>query len=354
MCDRRSLSRRADGALSPRPRRTMGKGKKSKSGGPGPEVGECEAAVKAANEGHELVPVGEETLDAMEDRHRRERAAVEALCASLGQSKPEKDKRVKMMGWISQRQYEETRAWEDANEGGDEGGDASSDDDAHAADALAKDVSAKATVADADEPGAAAGQGGMTKAMKRRLKKEAEERERDARIEEEKANAGPSEREDEEKILRSRLQPLGHAIAEIKADGHCMYRSVEHQLAIRGDGGAVATDHVSLRRMTADRMRADEWDYRPFSEEFAEASAAADEGWAKHCDDVEKTAAWGGQLELGALAKALRRSIVVFSARMPAVTMGEEFASEGGTPLLVCYQRHAFGLGEHYNSIVDV
>ena len=81
--------------------------------------------------------------------------------------------------------------------------------------------------------------------------------------------------------------------------------------------------------MTADRMRADEWDYRPFSEEFAEASAAADEGWAKYCDDVEKTAAWGGQLELGALAKALRRSIVVFSARMPKVTMGEEFAAGG-------------------------
>jgi OTU domain-containing protein 6 len=56
-------------------------------------------------------------------------------------------------------------------------------------------------------------------------------------------------------------------------------------------------------------------------------------------------------LELGALAKALKRSIKVFSARMPAVTMGEEFA---GDSLLVCYQRHAFGLGEHYNSIVDV
>ena len=335
----------------------MGKGKKSKSGGPGPEVGECEAAVTAANEGHELVPVVEETLDAMEARHRRERAAVEALCASLGQSKPEKDKRVKMMGWISQRQYEETRAWEDANEGGDEGGDASSDDDADAADALAKDVSAKATVADADEPGAAAGQGGMTKAMKRRLKKEAEERERDARIEEEKANAGPSEREDEEKILRALLAPRGRAIAEIKADGHCMYRSVEHQLQVRGDGGAgmrgLATDHISLRRITAEALRADAWEYRPFAEEFAEETPAANEGWAKYCDDVEKTAAWGGQLELGALAKALRRSIVVFSARMPKVTMGEEFAAEG-EPLLVCYQRHAFGLGEHYNSIVDV
>ena len=69
----------------------MGKGKKSKSGGPGPEVAECEAAVVAANEGHECVPVTEETLDAIDARHGRERAAVDALCSALGQSKPDKD-----------------------------------------------------------------------------------------------------------------------------------------------------------------------------------------------------------------------------------------------------------------------
>ena len=60
----------------------MGKGKKSKSGGPGPEVAECEAAVKAANEGHECVPVTEETLDEIDARHGRERAAVDALCSA--------------------------------------------------------------------------------------------------------------------------------------------------------------------------------------------------------------------------------------------------------------------------------
>ena len=39
---------------------------------------------------------------------------------------------------------------------------------------------------------------------------------------------------------------------------------------------------------------------------------------------------------------------------MPVVVMGEEFADGGGAPLVVCYQQHAFGLGEHYNSVVDV
>jgi OTU domain-containing protein 6 len=333
----------------------MGKGKKSKSGGPGPEVAECEAAVVAANEGHECVPVTEETLDAIDARHGRERAAVDALCSALGQSKPDKDKRMKSQGWLSQRHYEETRAWEDANEHADANDASTSEDGTDGdADALAKEVAAKASVTDAEttpkEPG------GMTKAMKRRLKKEQEEREREERIEEEKANAGPSERDDEEKILNAILGPRGHALSEIKADGHCMYRAVEHQLTVRGDAtpgdaGDEAVDYKSLRRMCADRLRSEQWDYRPFSDEYAVSTPESDAGWAKYCDDVEHTAVWGGQLELGALAKALKRSIKVFSARMPAVTMGEEFA---GDSLLVCYQRHAFGLGEHYNSIVDV
>ena len=237
----------------------MGKGKKSKSGGPGPEVAECEAAVVAANEGHECVPVTEETLDAIDARHGRERAAVDALCSALGQSKPDKDKRMKSQGWLSQRHYEETRAWEDANEHADANDASTSEDGTDGdADALAKEVAAKASVTDAEttpkEPG------GMTKAMKRRLKKEQEEREREERIEEEKANAGPSERDDEEMILNAILAPRGHALSEIKADGHCMYRAVEHQLTVRGgatpgDAGDEAVDYKSLRRMCADRLR---------------------------------------------------------------------------------------------------
>jgi hypothetical protein len=65
---------------------------------------------------------------------------------------------------------------------------------------------------------------------------------------------------------------------------------------------------------------------------------------------VQDTAAWGGQVELGALARALRRQIRVFAVGMPLLTLGDEFAGEGST-LEVCYLRHAFGLGEHYNSV---
>ena len=40
---------------------------------------------------------------------------------------------------------------------------------------------------------------------------------------------------------------------------------------------------------------------------------------------MSEAAAWGGQLELRALAQCLRRRIDVFSVGLPTVLMGEEF-----------------------------
>lgn len=48
----------------------------------------------------------------------------------------------------------------------------------------------------------------------------------------------------------------------------------------------------------------------------------------EHCDEVEESAAWGGQLELEALSKAYQRHITVYSVGMPPVEMGQEFKGE--------------------------
>ena len=65
-------------------------------------------------------------------------------------------------------------------------------------------------------------------------------------------------------------------------------------------------------------------------------------GWRsfeRYCRSVEATAAWGGQLELRALAHVLRRRIVVYSAHLPTVEMGEEYrVEEAAPPLRVAYQ----------------
>ena len=58
--------------------------------------------------------------------------------------------------------------------------------------------------------------------------------------------------------------------------------------------------------------------------------------FADYCDEVEKSAAWGGQLELQALAGAYERHITVYSVGMPPVEMGKEF--EGVRRSLVASQ----------------
>jgi hypothetical protein len=63
---------------------------------------------------------------------------------------------------------------------------------------------------------------------------------------------------------------------------------------------------------------------------------------------TEETAEWGGQLEVKAMSSAMHRPIEIIQGEGPSIKIGEEF---GADLLTVCYHRHAFGLGEHYNSV---
>ena len=69
----------------------------------------------------------------------------------------------------------------------------------------------------------------LEKARKKREKAREKEREREKQIEEETANAGPSARDVENDLIRAHLEPFHLAIAEVVADGHCLYRAVAAQ-----------------------------------------------------------------------------------------------------------------------------
>ena len=65
---------------------------------------------------------------------------------------------------------------------------------------------------------------------------------------------------------------------------------------------------------------------------------------------VEKTAEWGGHLELRALCHVLQTPIVVYSSTQKPVTMdGAGFTQ--GKALKLTYHEHYYTLGEHYNSV---
>ncbi|KAF8044836.1 hypothetical protein N665_6413s0003 [Sinapis alba] len=193
-----------------------------------------------------------------------------------------------------------------------------------------------------------------SKSVKRREKRAKEEADREQRIKEEQSNV-TSDRMVENQKLDKKLKPMGLTISEIKPDGHCLYRAVENQLANLSGGGASPYTYQKLREMAAAYMRDHKTDFIPFlflSE--TESESNAEEWFEIYCRQVESTAAWGGQLELGALTHCLRKHIIVFSGSFPDVEMGKEYKSDNDSSLMLSYHRHAFGLGEHYNSVVVV
>jgi len=188
----------------------------------------------------------------------------------------------------------------------------------------------------------AAGRGStISKQAKRKQKKDLEERERDRRISEEKAGAAPSAREIEMNQMAEQLAPLGLQVKDISADGHCLYRAVAHQLQLRN---ASSCDYLACRSTAAAYMRSHPADFEPFIEGSSLSTYA---------QQVESSNEWGGHLEISALSHANKCTIVVFSAMVPVVVVGEEY-SGNGPRLELSYHKHYYGLGEHYNSLVPL
>lgn len=290
-----------------------------------------------------VIDARDESFDEICSRHARELAEIESIARAFGSSKKDRERALRCVGVVSDRHYVEMRAWEEAH--------ASEVDDDDAAreaeeeeEALAEATRVKATISSEH---ASVGERRPSKAQARKAKRAAEEEAREARIEAEKAALGPSDEALESDVLRARLAPLGLRVKDIRADGHCLYRAIDDQLAsVHGAGHEGG--YQGLRRTCARALREDEDAYRPFADDCADD----DDKWRTYLHNVESTATWGGQLEIMALAKALGRRIQVFSATMPVVVMGEEFPPEGA--LRVAYHRHAFGLGEHYNSVESI
>ncbi|XP_072530886.1 deubiquitinase OTUD6B [Salminus brasiliensis] len=184
----------------------------------------------------------------------------------------------------------------------------------------------------------------VTKAQKRRDKKAALEKERENRIAEAELENLSGSRHQEGLKLKQKLAEKHLQIKEISSDGHCMYRAVEDQLVERGRALGIQ----ELRAQTAQYMRSHSSDFLPFLTNPNTGDMYTEEEFDKYCSDVAETAAWGGQLELRALTHILQLPIEVLQADSPAIVIGEEYDK---LPVTLIYMRHAYGLGEHYNSV---
>jgi OTU domain-containing protein 6 len=148
---------------------------------------------------------------------------------------------------------------------------------------------------------------------------------------------------------------------DIAPDGHCLYSAIAHQLN-RGNGAVTVADgkqgetYHTVRQRAAEFMLAHPEDFLPFIEidSVEDASVLDQDRYAAYCQQVATSAAWGGQVELQALARALERCIHVYQMGMPMLKVGETTARKDSKPLNVAYYRHSYGLGEHYNSTVPL
>ncbi|ODQ80395.1 hypothetical protein BABINDRAFT_161341 [Babjeviella inositovora NRRL Y-12698] len=136
----------------------------------------------------------------------------------------------------------------------------------------------------------------------------------------------------------------GYTQKEIKADGHCLFASIVDQLKLRHD---VDTTIQELRTRAANYMRANPDTFAPFL--FDEETMTIRD-ITEYTEKIENTPMWGGDMEILALAVEYNCPItVVMSGRAP-LRMNEEGVAPG---LKLAYYKHAFGLGEHYNSLHD-
>ncbi|KAK6917023.1 OTU domain [Dillenia turbinata] len=296
-----------------------------------------------------------ETLEEMLSRHRKEISQLQdkqvALkkAAAKGSKAEQKAKKKQVEYEISQlsSKLKEKHAEELASLGyNSKNGEKSNFDN------LVKAVAGVSISGQADKQKA-------SKGARRREKRAQQEAAREQRIQEEQSNI-VSDRMIENEILEQKLDPLGLTVNEIKPDGHCLYRAIEDQLALMS-GGSSPYSYRELREMVAAYMRTHASDFLPFFLSESAVEEDTDDSLAErfecYCKEVESTAAWGGQLELGALTHCLKKHILIFSGSFPDVEMGKEYKSECGTGLSkssikLSYHKHAFGLGEHYNSVV--
>eukprot|EP00166_Cyanidium_caldarium_P000837 ctg_1327.g434 len=231
----------------------------------------------------------------------------------------------------------------------------------------------------------------LSKKQRKKLARASAQADADRRAAEERQLAAPSERDEESRRIEAVLARYALRVAEVRPDGHCLFRAVAHQLHTScpegmADGLRVSDPQVAdrlrewpddvdadervwiLRDVAADYMRQHRDDFMPFvayDEHGIEVDASEERAFETYCARMSSTAAWGTQLEIQALARALGVPVEVYGD--PAVLtggvlrMGEEpvvaAVDDSSRPrpvLRLSYHRRYYELGEHFNSVVPM
>lgn len=186
----------------------------------------------------------------------------------------------------------------------------------------------------------------VSKAQKRREKKEIEEREKrfDIAKQDEINKHGPRHKEVQafKEILKSR----GMCLHPIPSDGDCLYNAIRDQLLILNK--TTTYNIKEFRRLTAEYIEKNKETLIMYMTNPDTNEILTDDEFTSYCNAVRDTPAWGGQIEITALANVLEAPIEVLQATGPPTITGNDTFQ--GPNLIITYHRHMYSLGEHYNS----
>jgi OTU domain-containing protein 6 len=184
----------------------------------------------------------------------------------------------------------------------------------------------------------------ISKAQKRRNKKEEDAKRREIELAQAEEDNKNSVRNLETKAINTILKNRKLSLHSIKSDGDCMYAALVHQLSLCG----VAETVESLRKTAAEYIRANKDELICYMTSAKSDDIMSEEEFMEYCRQVDCTKAWGSQVEISALSNSLKVKIEVLQASGSPTISGGDFKNR--PHLIVTYHRHFFGLGEHYNS----
>lgn len=213
---------------------------------------------------------------------------------------------------------------------------------------------------------APASRGKKTNRQKARLARREAERVAQAEVAAEEAAKQTDHRGSEKEVMDAEFKRIGLREIEINPDGHCLYSAVACQLddlglGLKPDPNRIVLQPVTLSRIdtvasakhdgyravravTADFIKEHQDDFVPFMEEPLD----------EYTKKIRLTAEWGGQLELQAIARAYGVDINVLQGdgRIEKIESADDSA-DTKRQIWLAYYRHTYGLGEHYNALVQ-
>ncbi|KAH8296500.1 hypothetical protein KR054_007083 [Drosophila jambulina] len=293
------------------------------------------------------------TLEDVGARHRRERKELQAKLQAMKKNAPKNNKNkrkefleemARLEGELEQRHKAELQAAESSVPPAEEVKQQVEEKPARSV------HNEEETEEQEEEPDHPSNQR-VSKAQKRRDKKAKEAREREAEIKVELQNAAnqPSPKLIELQQITAKLASRQLSLHNIASDGDCLYQSIKHQLIVNALPGHSVQE---LRQETANYVRAHKDSLICYMTHPETGELLNDEQFEQYCQDIAKTHAWGGHIELKAISSLLKVPIEVIQAEGSPTLLGQE--EFGGAPLVICYHRHIYQLGAHYNSTVPV